>query len=171
MRVPVTVQMLKQSPEKQFVVCLILFLQMFQASHFCLVDNLMKMAVGNLANNCEAVLAAHGHRSRIAGDLWFNDHELAIPYPNVISLAAGALERDSERTRIEEFLTSRPAGAITGVNDSFSDIDLSAYGFKKLFTSPWSVRKAMPVETIDSNKLVIILLSHQSRIVLYVLLS
>ncbi len=104
------------------------------------LDTLVSTAVNNLADHCEAVLAAHGWPSKRTESLWMNRHTLLIPYPQVITLG---LSNDEESLfdEIESFIRSRPAGTPLGINESFSRLDLDRFGLKRLFSSSLSVRQ------------------------------
>lgn len=91
-------------------------------------------------------MAAHGSPTLRSPALWINRHTLAIPYPHVIRFDTSK-DDAADYSEIEAFIESRPQGAPTAVNDSFSSLDLSKFGLKRLFSSPWSFRQPGEVES------------------------
>lgn len=104
-------------------------------------------------------MAAHGSATMRSPALWLNRHALPIPYPNVVILD---MEQGKEAVyaEIDAFVRNMPEGATTGVNDSFSILDLSGFGLKRLFSNSWSIRSPgevtveipddLEIESVDS---------------------
>lgn len=127
------------------------------------MTKLLDLAIANLADHTESVLTAHGVESERDSSLLLNSHTLPIPYANMISLRQVADDR-SLISRVEAFVNQRPDGAPVGVNDSFSDLNLTEAGMKRLFSDAWSVREpgrfksesanhdSLQVETVRSSE-------------------
>ncbi len=124
------------------------------------------MAVKNLAGHSESVLAVHGSESRRSGALWLNDHAVQIPYSHVITLDEDA-EEQAVSGQIEAFVQHRPSGAPVAVNDSFSNLDLSRLGMRRLFSDHWFVKPPGKAESVDVEGLEVTQVSTPDRLLEY----
>jgi len=108
----------------------------------------LEIAIENLTDHCEAVLKSHGHLTSRSEVLSTVQHELDIPYGHGVTLG-GEGRSDDQLSEVQGFLSNRPKGSRTGVNDSYSSLDLGPLGFETLFSDPFMFRDPGSTDTVS----------------------
>lgn len=98
------------------------------------------LAARNNVAWCDAVCRSGYGNTTIRSGLWWNASPSPPYYPNVITAAPGV---DFEQMA-GVLQTLARDGAVIGVKDSFSNLDLSPSGFALLFDASWLWREPTP---------------------------
>lgn len=105
-------------------------------------------AARNNAEWCQAMYRAHGRAGVFLPDLWYNPGDALPFYPTVVTLT-GRSGVEKQIALVEALISSGLSGA-WAVKDSYTALDLSAYGFRELFRADWIY--ALP-QAIEQNAL------------------
>jgi len=98
-----------------------------------------EQAARNNAAWCDAVCRAHGVPGELARGLWLQCRPGPPYYPNLVTIQHAGAEA-AALVAIQQLTTTLP-GAGWGVKDSFSNLDLDAQGFERLFDAQWIWRE------------------------------
>ena len=93
-------------------------------------------AIENNATWCQTVCSAHGVPGEFHEDFWVNRHRVPMFYSNLIRLS----RREEEFQETIRMLLESDLPKPWSIKDSFGTLDLSAFGFTKLFDASWIVR-------------------------------
>ncbi|MGZ4335322.1 MAG: hypothetical protein ACXVRJ_13765 [Gaiellaceae bacterium] len=91
--------------------------------------SLVHAAARNNADWCDAFCRAHAVEGHFSGSCWSSPVRTPPLYPDAVTLR--------QHVAVEELLTRIDHGAGCSVKDSFSDLDLTAAGFRLLFDAAW----------------------------------
>lgn len=94
----------------------------------------LRSAVWNNAIWCDAVCRAHGTPGEFLTGAWVCRAPAPPFYPNIVTLAGK--EDTAALGYVQELLDQGLPGG-WGVKDSFGSLDLSEYGFERLFEAEW----------------------------------
>ncbi|MHA7775669.1 hypothetical protein [Roseibium sp. M-1] len=99
---------------------------------------------------CDMVLKSAGAKTEFHGGFWIAREKVLPLYPNIVTLSA------KPAADLYGALDTLPQGA--AVKDSFDTLDLTAFGFRKLFAGTWLFRppvsqKRPPIST-DWHKII-----------------
>ena len=100
-------------------------------------DDRNNVAALNNAEWCAAVWRSHGLPVEQVQGMWFCPRPTPQYYPNVVTVDAGAEPAKQARLIAE---LARDGGLDFSVKDSFSRLDLSDAGFRRLFDARWLYR-------------------------------
>jgi hypothetical protein len=92
-------------------------------------DPLLTSAVRNNALWCDAVCRTHGIRGAFSADAWTSTTRTPPLYPDAITLVPDC--------RIGHLLADLDTTEGCSIKDSYSALDLTAFGFRQLFDAYW----------------------------------
>ena len=104
----------------------------------------LEIAIRNFIGHCQAIPTALGFPGTQTPLFSSNPHTLNIPYPNGIT-TGGPENEKSHLVQIQQFLVGRPPNTLTGVIDSYSNLDLTPLGFEIFFRTGWDYREPAPL--------------------------
>jgi hypothetical protein len=107
------------------------------------LDFLLQSAIRNNVNWCEKVSELHGGSHLIKGNVWGLTTKAPKFYPDLITTDQSVTTQEAV-----EFIGNRE---ILSIKDSFSNIDMSLFGFKILFEAEWICHEAVSVPLSDST--------------------
>ena len=102
----------------------------------------VSVAANNNADLCQAIFSAHGQRFRRLPYAFWNMDTPPPYYPNFVTLLRANLDEKMSELRT---LSGCHDGKL-GVKDSFCELDLTAYGFSRLFGADWLYRDAQEAD-------------------------
>ncbi len=104
-------------------------------------ENRLRIAIDNNVAWCAAMARSHAVTTSTDQDAWWADGSMPDFYPNAITLTRGV-----DPAVVAERVPSIDAVARAdwGVKDSFGELNLSDFGFHRLFDATWL--DALPVE-------------------------
>lgn len=91
---------------------------------------LLDLAVRDNARWCDLLTRTHGARGTTDADAWTSPTRTPPGYPDAVVLRRGV-----DSTALLSRVDTSTAGC--SVKDSYADLDLSAYGFRELFSATW----------------------------------
>jgi hypothetical protein len=104
-------------------------------------DYLLSLGVAyNNAVWCDTVCRSHNITGEFFEDFWISQQQAPTYYPNVVTLSSTA-NLTSYQNVLTEFLAAQRDYAVS-VKDSFAVLDLTPFGFHKLFQSQWIFKPA-----------------------------
>ena len=95
------------------------------------------MAAVNNAEWCDLVCGTHGAQGRFDPDAWTSRTRTPPGYPDAVTLVPDP--------SVPDLLTRIDTAAGCSIKDSFSTVDLTAYGFRLLFDAHWIVHRATAI--------------------------
>ncbi|HET8913768.1 MAG TPA: hypothetical protein VFN23_20005, partial [Ktedonobacteraceae bacterium] len=101
---------------------------------------LLQAAVQNNAIWCETICRSHNVPGEFYETCWVNRQRVPRYYPNLVTLAP-LTDLQVQPNYLADLLLTRRDDTVS-VKDSFSTLDLSAYGFQRLFQAQWIFREA-----------------------------
>ncbi|MFF7181356.1 hypothetical protein [Streptomyces sp. NPDC008121] len=105
---------------------------------------MIKEAVRNNAEWCEAMCRAHGRPGTFGPRAWTNGRRTPLYYPDAVTLTEDASVRD-----VLDGIDRTAPGA--SVKDAFARLDLAGEGFRLLFEARWIHRPAgLPVPPAEA---------------------
>lgn len=91
------------------------------------------LAAANNAEWCDTVCRTHGLNPTFSDDAWTSRTRTPTYYPDAVTLVPNP--------SVPDLLARVDASPGCSIKDSFASLDLTAYGFRVLFTAEWIVRK------------------------------
>jgi hypothetical protein len=101
---------------------------------------LLQAAVQNNAIWCETICRSHNVPGEFYETCWVNRQRVPRYYPNLVTLAP-LTDLQVQPNNLADLLLARRDDTVS-VKDSFATLDLSAYGFQRLFQAQWIFREA-----------------------------
>ncbi len=104
------------------------------------VNHFLLFAAYNNAVWCDTVCRSHNVMGEFHETFWVNQHQTPIYYPNLVTLSPTATITASQDA-LAELLTGKKDHTIS-VKDSFAVLDLTPFGFQRIFQAQWIFRQA-----------------------------
>jgi hypothetical protein len=95
------------------------------------------MAAANNAEWCDLVCGTHAAQTRFDKDAWTSRTRTPPGYPDAVTLVPDP--------SVADLLTRIDTAAGCSIKDSFSTVDMTAYGFRVLFDAQWIVRMSAAI--------------------------